>query len=624
MPDELATPHPRFARDRWPERLAGRAVRSVDAHGKHLFLRFEGDLTIHSHLRMTGSWRVFDAGRRWTRSPRAAWLVLRRGGSEVVQFNGPVLELMTESRTRFDQRIAGLGPDILAPEFDYERYLRRLREDDPTRPIGDAVLEQRTVAGIGNLWKVEACFEAGIDPWRPTGKVSDDEAVRDRRRRAPAHAAVRDATATRRRHRRVYGRAGLPCPRCGARVADPREGPGGRQPHDVLVPAMSELTRAAPLRRVGHKGADLIAPGNTRASFDAALAAGVDMIEFDVLPRPLAGRRHDAARARARPRAPARRRDRRSRRASPTSPPSRSARVELDVDLKLPGYEERSSTRCAPHGLVERALVSSQYMRSLVAIRALEPRLRLGWSVPRVRRDYTKSWLYVLPALSALAFMRRRLPRLAAGHVGAGRVDAVMAHQRLATPALLRGGPRRGRRALRVDDRRRRARSAGSRRWASTPSSPTTRGCSSLIRQVAALKSGGIRADRRVVADLGHAARAAHDRPVALPAVVRRRRAGSACPSPATSKLQPDSRARRDPAPARVGVAAPSASGRRWRRGTGRGSAGARCASGATAATPGCRSRPGAPRCRRRSRSPTACARPRAPGRRRGPAGAGR
>jgi glycerophosphoryl diester phosphodiesterase len=76
-------------------------------------------------------------------------------------------------------------------------------------------------------------------------------------------------------------------------------------------------------------------------------------------------------------------------------------------------------------------------MRSLVAIRALEPRLRLGWSVPRVRRDYTKSWLYVLPALSALAVMRRRLPGLAAGHVGAGRVDAVMAHQRLATPALL-------------------------------------------------------------------------------------------------------------------------------------------------------------------------------------------
>ncbi len=199
---------------------------------------------------------------------------------------------------------------------------------------------------------------------------------------------------------------------------------------------MSELTRGAPLRRVGHKGADLIAPGNTRASFDAALAAGVDMIEFDVLPvrwpaddtTPLVlahdhehldvdamsldeGLAHLASEA--------------------------FGGVELDVDLKLPGYEARVIEALRARGLLERALVSSQYMRSLVAIRALEPRLRLGWSVPRVRRDYTKSWLYVLPALSALAVMRRRLPRLAAGHVGAGRVDAVMAHQRLATPALL-------------------------------------------------------------------------------------------------------------------------------------------------------------------------------------------
>jgi endonuclease-8 len=215
VPDALETPHPRFARDRWPERLAGQAVRSVDTHGKHLFLRFEGGLTIHSHLRMTGAWRVVEAGRRWPRPARAAWLVLRRGERTVVQFDGPLLELMTESRTRFDQRIAGLGPDILAPEFDYERYLRRLREDDPTRPIGDAVIEQRIVAGIGNMWKAEACFEAGIDPWRPTGTVSDAEAVAIVDAARPRmQASARDGD--QRRHRRVYGRAGLPCPRCGA------------------------------------------------------------------------------------------------------------------------------------------------------------------------------------------------------------------------------------------------------------------------------------------------------------------------------------------------------------------------------------------------------------------------
>ncbi len=211
---ELTTPHPRFGRDRWPEKLAGRAVTAVDAHGKHLFLHFEGGLLIHSHLRMTGSWRVLPRGRRWPRAPRRAWLVLRRGEMEVVQFDGPVLELMTESRARFDRRIAGLGPDVLAEQFDYDAFLRRLREDDPTRPIGDALLDQRTIAGIGNLWKVEGCFEAGIDPWRATGRVGDAEAVaivdacRPRMQRSAS-----DGNQT--RFKRIYGRSGLPCPRCG-------------------------------------------------------------------------------------------------------------------------------------------------------------------------------------------------------------------------------------------------------------------------------------------------------------------------------------------------------------------------------------------------------------------------
>jgi endonuclease VIII len=214
VPDEIRTLHPRFDRDRWPERLAGRAVTSVDAHGKHLFLRFEGDLTVHSHLRMTGSWRVIGRGRRWPKSSGSAWLVIARGDHEVVQFHGPVLELLTESRTRFDRRLAQLGPDILAPEFDAERFVRRLREDDPTRPIGDALLDQRTVAGIGNLWKVEGCFAARIDPWRPTGRVSDAEAldiieeVRPRMQQS-----ARDGRQA--RFKRVYGRAGSPCPRCG-------------------------------------------------------------------------------------------------------------------------------------------------------------------------------------------------------------------------------------------------------------------------------------------------------------------------------------------------------------------------------------------------------------------------
>ena len=200
VPDELRPLHPRFARDRWPERLAGRAVRSVDARGKHLFLRFEGGLTIHSHLRMTGWWQTGRSAPQWRRSPRRAWLVLRRGDQEVVQFDGPVLELMTDSRTRIDQRFAGLGPDIVAADpFDEARFLRRLREDDPTRPIGDALLDQKIVAGLGTVWRSEAC-------WRGASSIPGGDGRRRRRRRGaggsssrvrPADAAVRAGAASR-------------------------------------------------------------------------------------------------------------------------------------------------------------------------------------------------------------------------------------------------------------------------------------------------------------------------------------------------------------------------------------------------------------------------------------------
>jgi endonuclease-8 len=228
VPDEIATPHPRFGRDRWPERLAGRQVEAVEAHGKHLFLRFEGDLVVHSHLRMTGWWGVFDEGARWRRSPKRAWLVLRAAGRDVVQFDGPVLELMTASRARFDQRLAALGPDVLAPEFDRERFLRRLREDDPTRPIGDALLEQRNVAGLGTIWRTEGCFAAGLDPWRATGTVSDDEAmavieaVRPRMARSATEGFNPRGT-------RIYGKPGQPCPRCGAPIRSRGQGDNNRR-----------------------------------------------------------------------------------------------------------------------------------------------------------------------------------------------------------------------------------------------------------------------------------------------------------------------------------------------------------------------------------------------------------
>lgn len=224
--EEIETPHPRHAHDRWPERLSGRGVRAVDATGKHLFIRFEGDLTLHSHLRMRGRWGVYRRGERWRRSPRRAWLVIRTAEHEVVEFDGPVLELMTDSRTRFDQRLAGLGPDILAPEFDEARYLRRLRGDEPTRGIGDAVLDQRNLAGIGNVWKSEGCFLAGVDPWRPLSEISDVEALAIVRSVKP----LMELSVERRGERRrwVYERTGLPCRRCGTRIRARGQGDGNR------------------------------------------------------------------------------------------------------------------------------------------------------------------------------------------------------------------------------------------------------------------------------------------------------------------------------------------------------------------------------------------------------------
>jgi endonuclease-8 len=218
VPDEIATPQARHARDDWPARLHGKRVVSVDTHGKHLFVRFEGDLVLHSHLRMTGAWGVYPSGARWRRSPRRAWLVLRARGHEIVEFDGPVLELMTEGRTRFDQRLAALGPDVLAAEFDAPRFLTRLRADDPTRGIGDALLDQRVVAGIGNIWKAEGCWGASIDPWRTVRDVADDEALAIIENVRPRMLRAAGSPRAEAGDRHVHDRAGRPCPRCGATI----------------------------------------------------------------------------------------------------------------------------------------------------------------------------------------------------------------------------------------------------------------------------------------------------------------------------------------------------------------------------------------------------------------------
>ena len=236
----IETPQPRHLHDRWPDRLSGRAVRQVDAHGKHLFVRFEGGLTLHSHLRMGGRWGVYRRGEPWGRAARRAWLVIRTEHHEVVQFDGPVLELMSDGRTRSDQRLAGLGPDILAPEWDERAFLRRLRTDDPTRGIGDALLDQRNVAGLGNIWKSEGCFMAGVDPWRRAGEVTDAEALAIPRMARPLMqlsverggwvATSQPNRPPRGRESRtwVYNRDGLPCRRCATPVRARGQGDDNR------------------------------------------------------------------------------------------------------------------------------------------------------------------------------------------------------------------------------------------------------------------------------------------------------------------------------------------------------------------------------------------------------------
>lgn len=191
--------------------------------------------------------------------------------------------------------------------------------------------------------------------------------------------------------------------------------------------------RAARLRRVGHKGAGLIAPGNTRGSFDAALAAGVDMIEFDVL-RERGGDRlllaHDYTDAASR--TPHTLEEGLAHLAS-----EQFTGIELDVDLKLPGYELRVLDALRAHGMLERTLISTHFGSTLATVRVADPTVRLGWSVPRVRHDPFRSRAMKLPARVLVRIARDGLPRRAAATVKAGRCDALMVHWRLVTKRLI-------------------------------------------------------------------------------------------------------------------------------------------------------------------------------------------
>ena len=210
-----ASPHPRGLATGVAAAVDGRVLESVEAVGKHLLLCFEGGVTVRSHLRMNGRWRVGPAG---STGAGLAWLVLRAGGLEATQWNGPVLAL--------DERPARmLGPDLLAEATEPTALVSRLRRADPGRPLGEVLRDQRLVAGIGNLWMSETLWAVRVSPWLPVGEASDGQLVAAL---GWAREAMRAAVSGARPQRAVYRRARRPCRRCGTPIVSRGQGTDNR------------------------------------------------------------------------------------------------------------------------------------------------------------------------------------------------------------------------------------------------------------------------------------------------------------------------------------------------------------------------------------------------------------
>ena len=205
------------------KRLDGGRLEAVEARGKHFLLDF-GELSLHSHLGMSGGWHVYAHGVRWRRPRASAWAVLASEKWEAVQFGGPTLEVMTTARLRRHPQITGLGPDILADRFDEEAVVAAMRAN-PARGLGDALLDQHLVAGIGNIFKSEACFTVRVDPWRPVGDLSEEELGSVL---AAARALMLEAVKSGRHPHKVYRRRQGACPRCRGRISSRGQGDANR------------------------------------------------------------------------------------------------------------------------------------------------------------------------------------------------------------------------------------------------------------------------------------------------------------------------------------------------------------------------------------------------------------
>jgi endonuclease-8 len=218
---DARAPNPR-GRAAGVERLNGRRLDRAEARGKHLLLHF-GDLVLHSHLAMSGGWHLYHRGAAWRRSRSAAWAVLAGEEQEAVQFGGPTLRLIPAAKLRRDPQLARLGPDILAAAFDPAPVVAAMRAD-PGRGLGDALLDQHLLAGIGNIFKSEACFAARVDPWRPVGELSDEELLEAL---LAARRLMQGAVESGRHPHAVYRRRG-PCLVCGSPISARGQGDANR------------------------------------------------------------------------------------------------------------------------------------------------------------------------------------------------------------------------------------------------------------------------------------------------------------------------------------------------------------------------------------------------------------
>ena len=210
------SPHPRAQAERIAERIDGRTLESVDAHGKNLILRFEGGIILRSHLRMSGRWTVRPLGEVRSGKP---WLVLRGTNHEGVLWNGPVLELHARA-------LARLGPDILERPPRLDAMLARMRGADQTRWFGETLLDQSIVAGIGNMWLAEALWEAELSPGRRLRDVAEPDRLRSLE--TAAELMRESVDRGRGRRHRVYRRVGQPCPRCATAIRSWGQGDDNR------------------------------------------------------------------------------------------------------------------------------------------------------------------------------------------------------------------------------------------------------------------------------------------------------------------------------------------------------------------------------------------------------------